>query len=249
MDVDMGPPPFVVGQACASAGWPATVRIAPDTPEPSIHNMPSLLSDDLEWVVWHAPTDTRGNFFGNPAPRPCSRLRRCPCSADAGDVGVHRGYPYPGATEVEQISVKGMRDMLLDPGVPSEVRDSIWSRLLRTSREKKDLWDVVTIWMMAPGLRRICWNCRRFGFVADLAELEAEAVSAFLATARSADPDRPELGAWLWSATYRHVRDAVSRPRLTFTALSRAMPALPGRPPLQGRRGRRRHGPVGPCLA
>ncbi|EFC85800.1 hypothetical protein [Parafrankia sp. EUN1f] len=121
--------------------------------------------------------------------------------------------PYPGATEVEQISVKRMRDMLLDPGVPSEVRDSIWSRLLRTSREKRDPWDVVTIWMMAPGLRRICWNCRRFGFVADLAELEAEAVSAFLVTARSADPDRPELGAWLWSATYRHVRRAVPRPR------------------------------------
>lgn len=40
MDVDMGPPPFVVGQACASAGWPATVRIAPNTPESSVHNMP-----------------------------------------------------------------------------------------------------------------------------------------------------------------------------------------------------------------
>lgn len=118
-----------------------------------------------------------------------------------------------GSTEVEQISVKRIRNNMLNPDVPTEIRDAVWSRLLRLSREKKDPWDVVTIWMMAPGLRRICWHCRRFGFVADLAELEAEAVSAFLATARSADPDRPELGAWLWSTTYRHVRRAASRPR------------------------------------
>ncbi|MCM3920110.1 hypothetical protein ND748_00155 [Frankia sp. AiPs1] len=136
-----------------------------------------------------------------------------------------------GGHQVFRNSVKALRDIMLNADTPADLRDGIWSRLLQLAREKTDPWDVITIWMMTPGLRKICWRCRSHGVQFDLAELEAEAVSTFLATARVADLDRPDLGRTLWRNTYRHVRRTVSRPRPeTPTAdieLVRALDASP----------------------
>lgn len=85
--------------------------------------------------------------------------------------------------------------------------------------------------MMVPGIRKICWRCHRYRPPLNLAELETEAVGAFVEAVHSADLDRPELGSWLWWTTYRGVHRTISRfRRETATAdieLVEALNALP----------------------
>jgi hypothetical protein len=122
--------------------------------------------------------------------------------------------PRPGAGQpAARLSLRAARELLVRPASPSADRDAVWSQLVRLAVEKKEPWDVAAVWMMVPGLRKICGRCRRYGTTLDATELEAEAVAGFVEALYAADPDRPELGSWLWWTTYRHVHREDSRRR------------------------------------
>ncbi|WP_239335034.1 hypothetical protein [Frankia sp. CiP3] len=114
---------------------------------------------------------------------------------------------------VIRLSLKAARERVADPAVPAGIKDAIWSALVRLASEAKDPWDTAVIWMMVPGLRRICRRCRRYGSPLDSSELESEAVAGFVEVLHVADPNRPALGSWLWWTTYRHVQEASARAR------------------------------------
>ena len=110
-------------------------------------------------------------------------------------------------------SIRTARDTMLSADAPARTRDAIWPLVVQHAREKKDPWEIVAVWMMIPGLRKICWRHYRHHPPLDLAELETEAVDAFLEALATADINRPELGSWLWWTTYRSVQRVVSRLR------------------------------------
>jgi hypothetical protein len=114
---------------------------------------------------------------------------------------------------VGRLSLKTAREWVSDPTSPPSVGDAIWSQLIRLAGEQKEPWELAAVWMMVPGLRRICRRCRRYGAPLDLGELEAEAVAGFVEALRMADPDQSTLGGWLWWTTYRHVQQVSSRAR------------------------------------
>jgi hypothetical protein len=114
---------------------------------------------------------------------------------------------------VVRTSARAARDILLNAEAPAGTRDAIWPLVVQCAREQGDPWEIVAIWMMIPGLRKICWRCHRHEPPLTLAELETEAVHAFVEALSTADVNRPELGSWLWWATYRSVQRAVSRLR------------------------------------
>jgi hypothetical protein len=122
--------------------------------------------------------------------------------------------PSPAVDQgVVRTSIRAARDTMLSAEAPARTRDAIWPLVVQRAHEKEDPWEIVAIWMMIPGLRKICWRCHRHEPPLTLAELETEAVHAFVEALSTADVNRPELGSWLWWATYRNVQRAVSRLR------------------------------------
>jgi hypothetical protein len=97
-----------------------------------------------------------------------------------------------------RLSLRAARELTADPGTPAAGKDAIWSELVRAARERKDPWELAAVWMMIPGLRRICRRCRRYSAAPDIAELEAEAVTGFVEAFHAADRERENLGSWLW---------------------------------------------------
>jgi hypothetical protein len=129
-------------------------------------------------------------------------------------LSVEVAVSQPDADQpARRLSLKAAREWATDPAFPPGTGDAIWSQLVRLASEKKEPWDLAAVWMMVPGLRRICRRCRRYGAAMDASELEAEAVAGFVETLHAADPDRLALGSWLWWTTYRHVQRAMSRAR------------------------------------
>ncbi|WP_131748983.1 hypothetical protein [Frankia sp. Cppng1_Ct_nod] len=112
-----------------------------------------------------------------------------------------------------RLSLTAAREFAMDPTAPATAGDAIWSQLVRLASEKKEPWDLAVIWMMAPGLRRICRRCRRYNPAMDPGELESEAVAGLVEALQSAEPEREGLGSWLWWTTYRHVQRACSHAR------------------------------------
>jgi hypothetical protein len=110
-----------------------------------------------------------------------------------------------------RLSLRAARELTADPGTPAAGKDAIWSELVRAALAQKDPWELAAVWMMIPGLRRICRRCRRYSAALDAAELEAEAVTGFVAALRTAERGRENLESWLWWTTYRHVHQAIMR--------------------------------------
>jgi hypothetical protein len=88
---------------------------------------------------------------------------------------------------------------------PPAVRHAIWATLVRLAREDGEPWRLVAVWMMAPGLRRMCRRCRSYTPSIDLRELQAEAVAGFLEALHKAEAGRVQLGQELWRVTSRHL--------------------------------------------
>ncbi|WP_250279712.1 hypothetical protein [Frankia sp. Cppng1_Ct_nod] len=88
------------------------------------------------------------------------------------------------------LSLKAARERVLDPASPAGAKDAIWSQLVHLASGKKEPWCLAAIWMMVPGLRRICHRCRRYGTTLGLRELEPEAVAGLVEALHAADPNR-----------------------------------------------------------
>lgn len=104
-----------------------------------------------------------------------------------------------------RLSLRAAREIVSDPTLLSVDADAIWSQLVRRATAAAEPWQLAVIWVMTPGLRRVCRRCRRYGTL-DSGELEAAAVAGLIEALHAADPDRPGLGGWLWWTTYRHVQ-------------------------------------------
>ena len=109
-----------------------------------------------------------------------------------------------GRPEKGRLSLRAAREVVSNPTLLSVDADAIWSRLVRQAAATQP-WQLAVIWVMTPGLRRVCRRCRRYGTL-DPGELEAAAVAGLIEALHAADPDRPGLGGWLWWTTYRHVQ-------------------------------------------
>ena len=129
-------------------------------------------------------------------------------------VALSVDVPQPGhEPKSDRVSLRTARITAWDPTTDLPDRDAIWSQLVRLAAEKHDPWTLAAVWTMAPGLRRLCHRCRRHSRIMEPAELEAEAVAGFVTALRIADPEHPDLGTWLWWATYRHVQQAATQRR------------------------------------
>jgi hypothetical protein len=104
-----------------------------------------------------------------------------------------------------RLSLRAAREVVSDPTLLTADADAIWSQLVRRATGAGEPWQLALIWVMTPGLRRVCRRCRRYATL-DARELEAVAVAGLIDAVHATEPDRPGLGGWLWWTTYRRVR-------------------------------------------
>jgi len=96
---------------------------------------------------------------------------------------------------------------VLDRDADLAVRDAIWRELVRLARTYGHDWQLVAIWMMLPGLRKVSSDLSA-GAAGESRDVEAEIVAGFLETLQTMDLEGEALDAELWRTAYRHGRRA-----------------------------------------
>ncbi|MFE9426178.1 hypothetical protein ACFYNO_24820 [Kitasatospora sp. NPDC006697] len=110
------------------------------------------------------------------------------------------GGALGGVLPAESMPLDEMRNLLLNPPHP-DAATTIWRELVERTRlpTDQDLWTVVAVGAMTPGLRGMC---RRAGVgPSDHQDLQAELVAQFLSCLAVVRPENPRLvGQLYWSA-------------------------------------------------
>jgi Zn-dependent protease len=73
-------------------------------------------------------------------------------------MSVDLGQPENG-----RLSLRAAREIVSDPTLLSVDADAIWSQLVRRATAATEPWQLAVIWVMTPGLRRVCRRCRWYG--------------------------------------------------------------------------------------
>lgn len=118
------------------------------------------------------------------------------------------------------ITVSEAREMVINRTTPDQVRDAMWTAILRGTRSQPKTWQRIALWTMLPYLRGITCRLHR-AWGTDLQDLRSEVIVGFLEAARQADPEEQHLGRRLWWNTYR-----IARQMCKQAACVRAIPNI-----------------------
>lgn len=139
------------------------------------------------------------------------------------------GTEVPGLPD-RQIPLVELRAMLLHPSVGFAVRDAALGVLVARAQAEGGGWSVGVTGVLLPGLRRVVFPLFE-AYPTKGADLEAEALCAFLTALARCQPERARLASWLcWRARIGAAR--VLRAELAERAGPGATPvsAAPPRP-------------------
>lgn len=116
----------------------------------------------------------------------------------------------PSGSPAEALTVRDARRIVTDQNADDEIRDAIWSQLVRHARNDPPKWEQVTIWVVLPTLRRIAYRLHRSWGV-DMHDIQSDVVLGFLDALRQTDPDQQRIGARLWWRTFGFARRECER--------------------------------------
>lgn len=94
------------------------------------------------------------------------------------------------------------RDLLAARTATYELKDAVWSVLVRRAQADRDTWGVAAAGMMMRGLRGITARISR-GMEFRRDDLQSEAILGFYEALHGIDADAPGLAGLLWCAAYR----------------------------------------------
>lgn len=115
----------------------------------------------------------------------------CPLALDGREVPGLPARPVP---------LDELKARLLHPSTRFEVRDAIVSALVTHAQAEGGRWSVGLAGVLLPGLRRATWPLGQ-ACPGKAADIEAEALAAFLGAVARCEPGRPRLAARLcWLA-------------------------------------------------
>jgi hypothetical protein len=117
-----------------------------------------------------------------------------PLTIDGYDIG--HGLPD------RPMPLTEIRDRLAQRTATNELKDAVWSILVRRAQADSDLWGVGAAGVMMRGLRHIAAKVSR-GVDFHRHDLHSEVLLGFFEALRSADPDAHGLPGLLWWAAYR----------------------------------------------
>jgi hypothetical protein len=100
------------------------------------------------------------------------------------------------------IGLEELRVIMLKRRAGDQIKDAVWSHLVRMTRTEPDPWIVAAVGMMLPGLKNIAARMRACYPYGDC-DVDSEILEAFLHELKRLDPDRPALHTQLYLAASR----------------------------------------------
>ncbi len=100
------------------------------------------------------------------------------------------------------ISLEDLRAIMLKRRTSDQLKDAVWSHLVRMSHTQPDPWRIAAAGMMLPGLKRIADRLHAY-YPYDACDLDSEILEAFLRELRGLAPDQPAPHKRLYLATSR----------------------------------------------
>jgi len=104
--------------------------------------------------------------------------------------------------EGAKLSVQDIRDHLLDPDLPSALKDRYLRALILRAQTGGGVWQSAAIHVMIPSLRRLARKVSRHGRT-EIDEADSEFITSFLEVLSTVDPEVEDLEAHLCRATAR----------------------------------------------
>ena len=117
-----------------------------------------------------------------------------PSTIDGFEIG--HGFPDRALSLIE------VRDLLAARTATHDMKDAVWSLLVRRARSDCDTWGAIAAGMMLRGLRNIAFRVSR-GVEFRRQDLESEVLLGFCEALRSIDPSARGIAGLLWWAAYR----------------------------------------------
>jgi hypothetical protein len=110
--------------------------------------------------------------------------------------GVGHGLPD------RPVPLGEVRDLLAARTATHDLKDAVWSALVRQAQADSDTWGVAAAGMMMRGLRGIAARVSR-GMEFRRDDLQSEVILGFYEALRGIDPDAAGIVGLLWWAAYR----------------------------------------------
>jgi hypothetical protein len=101
-----------------------------------------------------------------------------------------------------RVGLDELRVIMLKRRTCDQLKDAVWSYLVRMSRAQPDPWVLVTAGMMLPGLKAIAARMRGH-YPYDACDLDSEILEAFFHELRRLDPRQPAPHTQLYLAAWR----------------------------------------------
>lgn len=122
------------------------------------------------------------------------------------DVLLERGECGEGSPP-HALDVREGRDIVEDWNASRALTEAIWTALIHRVQQDPRHWREPAIWLMLPRLRAITSRLRR-SWRTDSDDIRSDVIIGFIEAMRKADPNRHNLGSYLWWATHNHARHA-----------------------------------------
>ncbi len=90
------------------------------------------------------------------------------------------------------IPLDDLRILLLKRSSGWQMKDAVWSELVRRAQEIGEPWKTAAAGMMMPGLKRIAGQVAR-GFHGDIDDFDADILEGFFVGLNMVDPDKPKV--------------------------------------------------------
>jgi hypothetical protein len=120
--------------------------------------------------------------------------RRVPVAIDGGRIS--------GDLPAQHVGLEDLRVIMLKRRTSDQLKDAVWSHLVRMSRTQPDPWVIAAAGMMLPGLKKIAARMRGC-YPYDACDLDSEIFAAFLDELGRLDPDQPAPHKRLYLAACR----------------------------------------------
>ncbi|WP_143168522.1 sigma-70 family RNA polymerase sigma factor [Amycolatopsis australiensis] len=105
------------------------------------------------------------------------------------------------------IPLDELRITLLKRQTSNQVKNAVWSEVVRRAQEQGDPWTTAALGLMMPGLKKVAGSIAR-NFRGDIADFDAEIVEGFLQALNSLDPNKPMLYSSLRFMAHRYGLEA-----------------------------------------
>lgn len=123
-------------------------------------------------------------------------LSRClaPVTIDGGRVSCD--------LPARHFRLEELRIIMLKRRTRDQLKNAVWSHLVRMSHAQPDPWMIAAAGMMLPGLKKIADRMHGY-YPYDACDLDSEILLAFLHELGRLDPDKPALHKRLYLAAFR----------------------------------------------